>query len=177
MRPAVRTMSPMHGRKVIERRVYPCWVIVEPAPDVKGKWVAHCLDFDTLSQADDAETAAKILIEATMDTILEDLMEGANPETRRAPDEDWAIIEQLVDAPQYGSFAELKEKMDPTIDRGRFVIGCQFVLTFDRLEVPEIPAEASGKGPARPAPAQPGRPMFPLRARKVRANSGEYACA
>ena len=158
-------MNRMHGRKVIERRVYSCWVIVEPAPDVKGKWIAHCLDFDTLSQADDAETAAKILIEATTHTILDDLAEGANPEARRAPDEDWAIIEQLVDAPQYGSFAELKEKVDLAGDRGRFVIGCQFVLAIDRLE------------PARQTSAQPGRPMFPLRARKVRPNSGEFAIA
>jgi len=166
MRPFMRTMSHMHGRNVIERRVYPCWVIVEPAPDVKGKWIAHCLNFDTLAQADDAETAAKILIEATVYTILDDLAEGADPEARRAPDEDWAIIEQLVDAPLYSSFAELEKEMDPAGERGRFVIGCEFVLTFDHLAVP-----------AHPAPVEAGRPMFPLRARKVRPNSAECAVA
>lgn len=149
-------MARMHGRNVLERRVYSCWAIVQPAPDVAGKWVAHCLDFDTLSQADDAETATKLLIEMTKDMVIEDLYEGKNPEDRRAPDEDWAIVEQLVDASAYSSFAEVNEKIgapsDDSTERGRWVIGCQFILVFERHRLPERKA----------------KPFFPLRARKIR---------
>lgn len=155
-------MSSMHSRNVIERRVYSCWAIVEPAPDVKGKWVAHCLNFDTLSQADDVETATKLLIEATGEVVLEDLQEGLNPEDRRAPDEDWAVIEQLVDASAYESFDEIMKKVgsESRAERGRWVIGCQFMLICERQHVPESQAKA----------------FYPIRARRM-SSEAEPACA
>jgi hypothetical protein len=80
----------------IERRVYPCVAVVEPGENVPGKWIAHCLTFDVLAQADDPDEALRLVLDATSRVVIDDLNEGLNPEDRRAPAEDWLLFEAVA---------------------------------------------------------------------------------
>ncbi len=128
----------MHSRTRIERRDYPCWAIVEPAPDIQGKWVAHCLEFDTLAQADDPETAVRLLLESTEEIVLEDLRAGMDPLDRRTPqdDEGWALLGYIAEQPQpriFASFEEMLKKLTAdNEDPRQIVIAVQFFLSYQR---------------------------------------------
>jgi len=131
----------MHNRtraSTVERRDYPCWAVVEPAPDIKGKWVAHCLEFDTLAQADDPETAVRLLVEGTNDIVLEDLRAGVDPLGRRAPqkDEHWEILRYVADKPEQKFFNTFKDLENTLSAAGQpleaIVITAQFFLGYER---------------------------------------------
>lgn len=117
----------------MERRDYPCWAVIERAPDIEGKWVAHCLDFDTLAQADDPATALELLLASTIDIVLDDLRAGVDPSARRAPDDDehWSLLPLVVRDPAQARKAEpafwneVSAKMDA-------LVVAQFFLGFIR---------------------------------------------
>jgi hypothetical protein len=125
-------------RTTVERRDYPCWAIVEPAPDIQGKWVAHCLEFDTLAQADDPENAVALLLHSTSEIVLEDLRAGMDPHDRRTPQEDegWALLEFISAAPKsmrFDTYREMQEKIAEASGHPRdIVIAVQFFLTYQR---------------------------------------------
>lgn len=140
----------MHGRtSKVERRDYPCWAIVEPAPDVQGKWVAHCLEFDTFSQADDPETAVRLLLQSTDEIVLEDLRAGMDPLERRAPQEDegWALLGYIAEQPKQRVFATFEEMSrnikEANEDLQKVVIAAQFFLKY-QFSIPS--ARLSSKG-------------------------------
>lgn len=122
----------------VERRDYPCWAIVEPAMDVKGKWVAHCLEFDTLAQADDPATAVELLLQSTNDIVLEDLRAGVDPLERRAPadDEGWSLLRFVAEQSASDRFDTLREALqvvsERKIDESKLVIAVQFFLRYQR---------------------------------------------
>jgi len=121
----------------VERRDYPCWAIVEPAPDVAGKWVAHCLEFDTLAQADDPGTVIKLLLEATNAIVLEDLRAGVDPLERRTDpdDEGWALLRFVAEQPsnRFGTLQEvLNDISQENVDASKVVIAAQFFLRYKR---------------------------------------------
>jgi hypothetical protein len=67
------------------------WMLVKPAPDVRGEWIAHCLNLDIISQGTSAIDALKMLMEAVTITVLDDMAKGRDPGKRRsAPDDAWA---------------------------------------------------------------------------------------
>ena len=65
------------------------WLKVSRARDVPGEWVAHCLDFDVVTQGNSRAHALRMVREAVEIVVREDLAAGRNPHARRAPPEFW----------------------------------------------------------------------------------------
>jgi len=134
----VHIVNTMHRHTTkVERRDYPCWATVEPAPDIAGKWVAHCLEFDTMAQADDPQTAVKLLLENTHDIVLEDLRAGMDPLERRAPqdDEGWSLLRFITEKPDKsrsgsGDYREMWDQLKSQHDA--VVVAIQFFLGYVR---------------------------------------------
>lgn len=70
-------------------RFYNLWFVIRPAKDVRGQWVAHCLDLDVVTQGNSLRHALEMAHEAAQSTILDDLNAGEDPLDRRAPREFW----------------------------------------------------------------------------------------
>jgi predicted RNase H-like HicB family nuclease len=65
-------------------------VVVYEDGELPGTWVAHCLDFDVMSQGISRQHAFHMIGEAIELVIAADLAEGLDPRTRApAPLEDW----------------------------------------------------------------------------------------
>jgi hypothetical protein len=69
---------------------HPVWVVVSPAEDVPGEWLAHCLDLDVMSQGRSLPHALDMMVEAVGLVLDEDCKAGLNPFDRMAPQEHWA---------------------------------------------------------------------------------------
>jgi predicted RNase H-like HicB family nuclease len=77
----------------VEVRELNLWVLVRPAPDVAGQWVAHCLDLDVVTQGNDFQHALRMLSEAVWMVMVADFELGRDPLKRtRAPEEDWSEL-------------------------------------------------------------------------------------
>jgi predicted RNase H-like HicB family nuclease len=87
------------------KRVYNAWAVVRPAEDLADQWVAHCLEFDIVTQGNSIEHAIDMLGEAMFMVLSEDLAAGKDPLLRRAPEECWV---ELWDIVKHGHQAELK---------------------------------------------------------------------
>jgi len=73
------------------------WILVYPAPDVAEQWVAHCLDFDVVTQGNSLEHALFMGREAVDVVVKSDLEAGHDPfERNQAPDEDWDRLFHLL---------------------------------------------------------------------------------
>ena len=66
------------------------------AEDMPGTWVAHCLDLDVVTWADNKPESIYMAREAIMSTIAADVAAGIDCRKRRAPDEDWEEFEQAL---------------------------------------------------------------------------------
>jgi len=77
-------------------RVYQFWMKFWPAPDLPGQWIAHCLDFDVVTQGNSLAHAMTMAHEAITLTISDDLNEGRDPAERRAPQEFWTELYEGV---------------------------------------------------------------------------------
>lgn len=86
------------------------WVVVEPTPDVPGEWLAHCLDLDTASQGTSPAHALSLLVEAIAMAVSDDLSRKADPFERRAPEEDWDRLWQIMREGERGQFDQLQSK-------------------------------------------------------------------
>jgi predicted RNase H-like HicB family nuclease len=73
------------------------WILLNPAEDVEGQWVAHCLDLDVVTQGSSLEHAA-IMAREAVDLVIEtDAAAGQNPFDREeAPQEDWQRLYALM---------------------------------------------------------------------------------
>ena len=76
--------------------VFTSWMVVEPAEDMPGVWVAHCLDFDVISQGDSLQLAIDSVTEAVAMTVVDDLQNGLEPNDRRAPAEYWEHLARVL---------------------------------------------------------------------------------
>jgi predicted RNase H-like HicB family nuclease len=73
------------------------WVLVTPAEDLPGQWIAHCLDLDIVTQGASVEHAFKMAAEAIMLCVVDDISNGADPFDRKpAPQEDWATLHRYM---------------------------------------------------------------------------------
>ncbi|MFW5920387.1 MAG: type II toxin-antitoxin system HicB family antitoxin [Polyangiales bacterium] len=73
----------------VEQRTFGCAMIVYRAPDVDA-WIAHCLDYDVVSQGDTPRHAFEMGREATSMVLVDTLNDGRDPASLpRAPKEDW----------------------------------------------------------------------------------------
>ncbi len=97
------------------------WAIFRQDDALEGKeWVAHCLDFDVVTQGRTFEHALSMLGEALLMVISEDLSAGRDPAERRAPEEDWLELTRLassarsvdIHAIQPGTVILLSAKID-----------------------------------------------------------------
>jgi hypothetical protein len=95
----------------MNRSAYEFWLVVRPAADVPGQWVAHCLELDVVTSGNSIRHAFEMAAEASLMTVLDDVAEhGAPRADRRAPDEYW---EQLKVIFRRGVFGEKLEDADP----------------------------------------------------------------
>lgn len=75
--------------------MYEWSVLIYRAPDVEGQWVAHCLNWDLVSQGDSPGHAAQMIAEAAVLAIEEDKAEGFDSAKRpSAPKELWDLFSQ-----------------------------------------------------------------------------------
>jgi predicted RNase H-like HicB family nuclease len=101
------------------------WVMVEPAEDIPGLWVAHCLDLDVISQGDSPSEAVESVREAMEMTVLDDLNSGLNPSERgRAPEEFWARLAHVL---KHGSEVKIADVSGPAL------LAIQMTLVFERV--------------------------------------------
>lgn len=77
-------------------RLYNVWVTAEPASDLPGQWVVHCLDFDVVSQGDSLQHAMTMIEEASSMVVVDDLSKHHDPHDRRASDTDYDVLWNVV---------------------------------------------------------------------------------
>jgi predicted RNase H-like HicB family nuclease len=80
----------------MKERRYFLRVVVRATPDLPGQWVAHCLDFDVVTQGNDPTHAFAMMQEAASMFALHELNAGRDPAACAAPDEDWQELNRLV---------------------------------------------------------------------------------
>ena len=81
----------------MERVAFSGWVYISRAESVPGEWIAHCLDFDIVTQGSSPQQALAMAREAVEMCIADDLNSGLNPFERRADPEDWAPLYRLFE--------------------------------------------------------------------------------
>ena len=68
-------------------------VLIHSAEDVPGQWIAHCLNWDLISQGDSPSHAAKSMAEVIVLAIDEDASEGLRADDRGpAPATYWDVF-------------------------------------------------------------------------------------
>lgn len=68
-------------------------VLIHREPHLDGQWVAHCLNWDLVSQGDSPAHAVKMIVEAIVLAIVEDSNEGLDPNDRSpAPEDLWKLF-------------------------------------------------------------------------------------
>ena len=68
-------------------------VLICPAQDLPGQWVAHCLNWDLVSQGASPSHAMRMIAEAVVLAIDEDLSADLDPSERKpAPAELWELF-------------------------------------------------------------------------------------
>jgi predicted RNase H-like HicB family nuclease len=101
------------------------WVLVEPAKDIPGIWMAYCLDFDVISQGDSPKDAIDCIAEAVQMAVMDDLDEGRDPFARqRAPEIFW---DRLVRVLEHGEEIKISEVERPSM------LALQITLVFKRV--------------------------------------------
>lgn len=71
-------------------------VIVTPS-EVKGQWVAHCLNIDLVTQGDSVQHAFAMALESVRTVVADDLKQGLDPLDRKeAPEECWKLMNETV---------------------------------------------------------------------------------
>jgi predicted RNase H-like HicB family nuclease len=72
-----------------EERFYTPWLVVRRAEDVPGQWVAHCLDFDLVTQGNSMLQAMEMACDAVEIVLADDVAHNLDPYSRRAPQKVW----------------------------------------------------------------------------------------
>ncbi|MBS2028705.1 MAG: hypothetical protein JST54_12460 [Deltaproteobacteria bacterium] len=81
------------------------WVTVRPSEDVPGQWVAHCLNIDVVSQGNSLAHAFEMIMEASLQTVMDDVAAGRDPDERRAPQEFWTDLWKTM--PKTRTFSQI----------------------------------------------------------------------
>jgi hypothetical protein len=84
--------------RTVDKRVYSCWIVVEPAEGMPGTWVSHCLNFDLVSYGDSPKDAADSVCEAIEDALIDDFENQRDPLQRGSttPAECWTQLENIL---------------------------------------------------------------------------------
>lgn len=156
----------------IQHRILPCVAIVVPAEDVPGAWVAHCLTLDLLSQGPTPEEALRLVAESSLQTFIDDLNDEQDPIERKAPADEWKILEEVMACGE--EVSEQDAIAHPFAPDGRMaVFAASFVLTAHRQELrPPMRMAASHQ---RLSTKKPSPRLSTMEARRVEPES--RACA
>ncbi len=97
----------MHAEpRITDAKSFNCWAHIFKSEDVPGQWLAHCLDFDIVTQGDSVEHAAEMIEDAVGITLVDDIDKGFDPQARRAPDEEWSQLNAIL---EHGTYAPPSE--------------------------------------------------------------------
>lgn len=107
-----------------DKLVFTSWVLVEPASDLPGVWVSHCLDFDVISQGASPAEAVVAVTEAVGMAVTDDLNARLDPFERRAPSEFW---DRLLRVLKHGKAVKISEVRTPS------VLATQLTVAFERI--------------------------------------------
>lgn len=116
----------------MEERNYNVWIVAQPSKQVDGEWVAHCLDFDIVSQGKSFEHAITMVLEATSMVVFEDLVVGHDPSDRRAPESYFQSLSKVI---SNGTKVPLKDAL------AKPKSGCVYAVTF-HLKVERVAVAA-----------------------------------
>lgn len=73
------------------------WFLFERSQQLSNSvWVAHCLDLDVVTYGDSLDDALRMGIEAAQMALSDDLAAGLDSRRRRAPEEDWQRLYELM---------------------------------------------------------------------------------
>lgn len=72
------------------------WFLFERSQQLPNIWVAHCLDLDVVTYGSDLNDALRMGIEAAQMALSDDLAAGLDSRRRRAPEEDWQRLYELM---------------------------------------------------------------------------------
>jgi hypothetical protein len=88
----------MDASSILEPWVgWPLRVVSYPAPDMRGVWIAHPLDLDSIAHGESPEDVGKLLSEAVWELIAFRLSRGLSPlELSPVPAEVWQLAEDAV---------------------------------------------------------------------------------
>jgi predicted RNase H-like HicB family nuclease len=95
-----------NSKPAVERTA---WVVVAPAEDVPGEWLAHCLDLNVMSQGRSLFHALDMIVEAVDLVLEEDFKAGLDPFGRSASPEDWAAFAEHMKHAELTTLDELDE--------------------------------------------------------------------
>jgi hypothetical protein len=114
----------------VANRQFNLWALVQPAEDMPGQWVAHCLDLDVVTYGTSPKHAFEMVCDAAKIVLLDDLNRNHEPLLRRAPDELWRPLWEIANhGKKCGSFADLVREMNKSPDGPTaFKIAVVFVL-------------------------------------------------
>jgi hypothetical protein len=124
---SVQSMHDIHMLKDDKTLVFTSWVVVEPAEDIPGVWVSHCLDFDVIAQGDSPQSSIDSVTEAVAMTVVDDLQNGLVPGHRRAPAEFW---DRLAHVLKHGNRVTISE----VIGTPKVVLATQVTLVLERVQ-------------------------------------------
>lgn len=72
------------------------WFLFERSQQLSNTWVAHCLDLDVVTYGSNLDDALRMGIEAAQMALSDDLAAGLDSRRRRAPEEDWQRLYELM---------------------------------------------------------------------------------
>lgn len=97
---------------------FPLRVVIYPAPDLKGQWIAHGLETDIVTQGDSPEHAMEMMADALKTTIEYATrrrligLQGLPFVLRPAPREVWDLIGESVPS-SINARATISQKQSP----------------------------------------------------------------
>jgi len=124
----------MQGIK--DLRLFTCWVMIERSEDGDGSWLGHCLEFDIVSQGDNASHALDMIREATAMMLMDDLNDGVEPDKvrSRAPLEIWQALFDMMKTGERIPLAQIRSGERNDVKK----FATQIVLPFVRVHELEL---------------------------------------
>jgi hypothetical protein len=80
----------------VETKSFSVQITIERAADLPGRWEAHCLEVDVVSYGTDPRDAFRMVEEATVLVIVDDLNHDRDPLARGAPEENWVRLQSVL---------------------------------------------------------------------------------
>lgn len=84
------------------------WVLITPAEDMHGSWIARVLDLGLTTQADSLEEAFEMVKDALRVAIISDVEKGLDPFDRKpSAREHWKVLDRLLSSPNRSRLDDL----------------------------------------------------------------------